>query len=72
MINKFRWLAVFSAVMLSFAVQAESLVVGYQTGVDPARVDQAEGNFEKTIGQPIVWRIVYDCYFYSAWYCYGA
>lgn len=40
----------------SFAVHADPIVIGYQTGVDPSKVAQANGIFEKTIGQPLDWR----------------
>lgn len=40
----------------SFSAQAANLTVGYQTGIDPSKVPQADGLYEKTIGQPIDWR----------------
>lgn len=40
----------------SFTAQAANLTVGYQTGIDPSKVPQADGLYEKTIGQPIDWR----------------
>nr|WP_145002251.1 taurine ABC transporter substrate-binding protein [Pseudomonas psychrotolerans] len=35
---------------------AEELVIGYQTGVDPSKVAQADGLYEKAIGQKLDWR----------------
>jgi len=45
-----------SAVALVGQASAAELVIGYQTGVDPAKVAQADGLYEKAIGQPIDWR----------------
>lgn len=47
-----------SALTLSAAVcaQAASLTVGYQTGIDPSKVPQADGTYEKAIGEKIDWR----------------
>lgn len=33
-----------------------AVVIGYQTGVDPSKVAQAEGWYERAIGKPVVWR----------------
>jgi len=41
---------------LSLSAQAAPLTIGYQTGVDPSKVPQADGAYEKAIGQPIDWR----------------
>ncbi len=54
--NQLRWLGIMSLAVLTFSVSAENLVIGYQTGVQPASVDQADGHFEKTLGKPITWR----------------
>ena len=35
---------------------AANLTIGYQTGIDPSKVPQADGLYEKTIGQKIDWR----------------
>lgn len=35
---------------------AADLVVGYQTGVDPSKVAQADGLYDKALGQKIDWR----------------
>lgn len=35
---------------------ADTLTVGYQTGVDPTKVPQANGSYEKAIGQSISWK----------------
>ncbi|TBU99233.1 taurine ABC transporter substrate-binding protein [Stutzerimonas kirkiae] len=37
-------------------VQAADIVIGYQTGIDPAKVPQAEGAYEKAIGEKLDWR----------------
>ncbi len=34
----------------------QAVVIGYQTGVDPSKVAQAEGLYERAIGKPVVWR----------------
>jgi taurine transport system substrate-binding protein len=41
---------------LAFNVQAAALTVGYQTGIDPSKVAQADGAYEKAIGEKIDWR----------------
>lgn len=41
---------------LSFTTQAAGLTVGYQTGVDPSKVPQADGAYEQAIGEKIQWR----------------
>ncbi|WP_263261425.1 taurine ABC transporter substrate-binding protein [Pseudomonas sp. RIT-PI-S] len=43
----------FAAAALS--AQAEDLKVGYQTGIDPSKVPQADGTYEKSIGEKIDW-----------------
>jgi len=45
-----------SALALSLSAQAENIVVGYQTGVDPSKVPQAAGTYDKEIGQKLDWR----------------
>ncbi|WP_437879808.1 taurine ABC transporter substrate-binding protein [Pseudomonas sp. LRF_L74] len=35
---------------------ADDIVIGYQTGVDPSKVAQADGAYEKAIGQKLDWR----------------
>ncbi|MBS0910823.1 taurine ABC transporter substrate-binding protein [Tatumella sp. JGM118] len=45
-----------SALVLSLSAQAENIVIGYQTGVDPSKVPQAAGTYQKEIGQPLEWR----------------
>ncbi|MDN0083570.1 taurine ABC transporter substrate-binding protein [Crenobacter sp. SG2305] len=32
------------------------IVIGYQTGVDPSKVAQADGLYEKAIGKPLQWK----------------
>lgn len=47
------------ALALSVGVSAEAadtVTIGYQTTVDPAKVAQADGAYEKAIGRPIDWR----------------
>ena len=40
-----------------FAGPARSaIVIGYQTGVDPTKLAQADGLYEKAIGRPLIWR----------------
>lgn len=41
---------------LAWHVQAADLTVGYQTGVDPSKVAQADGAYEKATGVSIDWR----------------
>ncbi|MBD8495080.1 taurine ABC transporter substrate-binding protein [Pseudomonas syringae] len=49
-------LTVLAASLLTFNVQAAPLIIGYQTGVDPSKVAQADGTYEKAIGETIDWR----------------
>ncbi|WP_460161503.1 taurine ABC transporter substrate-binding protein [Pseudomonas sp. S2_B10] len=42
--------------LFSFSTHAAGLTVGYQTGIDPSKVPQADGVYEKTIGEKIDWR----------------
>lgn len=50
-------LGVAMALASSIPAQAdETLHVGYQTGIDPSKVPQADGTYEKTIGGKIDWR----------------
>jgi len=44
------------AVALAGQALAADLVIGYQTGVDPSKVAQADGLYKKAIGQKIDWR----------------
>ncbi|ETK19707.1 taurine ABC transporter, periplasmic taurine-binding protein [Pseudomonas sp. FH4] len=37
-------------------MQAANLTVGYQTGIDPSKVPQADGLYEQAIGEKIDWR----------------
>ncbi len=37
-------------------VNAADIVIGYQTGVAPSKVAQADGSYEKAIGQKLDWR----------------
>lgn len=41
---------------LALNVQAGNLTVAYQTGIDPSKVPQADGVYEKAIGEKIDWR----------------
>ena len=38
------------------SAQAANLTIGYQTGIDPSKVPQADGAYEKAIGEKIDWR----------------
>ncbi|MBC9248895.1 taurine ABC transporter substrate-binding protein [Pseudomonas alcaligenes] len=40
----------------SLAAQAADITIGYQTGIDPTKVAQADGSYEKAIGQSLDWR----------------
>lgn len=40
----------------SLAAQASDLTIGYITGIDPTKLAQAEGRYEKAIGEKIDWR----------------
>ena len=44
------------AASLPLSAFSAPVVIGYQTGVDPSKVAQADGVFDKTIGQPLDWR----------------
>jgi taurine transport system substrate-binding protein len=41
---------------LSTAAQADDLIIGYQTGIDPTKVAQFDGTYDKALGQKIDWR----------------
>lgn len=41
--------------LCSLSAQAANLTVGYQTGIDPSKIPQADGVYEKTIGKKIDW-----------------
>ena len=41
---------------LSFGAQAADLTIGYITGIDPTKLAQAEGSYDKAIGEKIDWR----------------
>ncbi|MCE5363460.1 taurine ABC transporter substrate-binding protein [Pseudomonas anguilliseptica] len=41
---------------LSTAAQADDLIIGYQTGIDPTKVTQFDGTYDKALGQKIDWR----------------
>ncbi|WP_374423199.1 taurine ABC transporter substrate-binding protein [Chromobacterium sp.] len=53
-------LALSLASLSFFALAAHAaeapIVIGYQTGVDPSKVAQADGLYEKAIGRPLQWR----------------
>ena len=51
-----RLLAVASLAAASFLAQAADLTVAYQTTVDPAKVAQADGAYEKATKADISWR----------------
>lgn len=41
---------------LSTAAQADDLIIGYQTGIDPTKVAQFDGTYDKALGHKIDWR----------------
>jgi taurine transport system substrate-binding protein len=48
---------ILSLALVSSAVLADdSVTIGYQTGIDPSKVAQADGAFEKATGKTINWR----------------
>ncbi|WNG26138.1 taurine ABC transporter substrate-binding protein [Cystobacter fuscus] len=51
-----RLLAVLVGGCLALSAQAADIVIGYQTGIDPTKVPQADGTYEKAIGQKLDWR----------------
>ena len=51
-----QFVTVLLSLTLSFGVQAANLTIGYQTGVDPSKVPQADGVYEQAIGEKIDWR----------------
>ena len=51
-----QFVTVFVSLIISFGVQAADLTIGYQTGIDPSKVAQADGLYEKAIGEKIAWR----------------
>lgn len=51
-----RLLAALSLAVLGGVAQAADITIGYQTGIDPTKVPQADGAYEKAIGQPLDWR----------------
>ncbi len=34
----------------------DAVVIGYQTGVDPTKLAQADGLYERALGKPVIWR----------------
>ena len=51
-----QFVTVLLSLTLSIGVQAANLTIGYQTGIDPSKVPQADGVYEQVIGQQIDWR----------------
>lgn len=49
-------LSAISIISLSVSAFADNIVVAYQTGVDPSKVPQASGTYDKVIGQKLDWR----------------
>lgn len=50
---------IFSSVSLCLSVNsswAKNIVIGYQTNVEPAKVAQADGVYDRSIGQKLDWR----------------
>ena len=56
LLNPFRLLAALSLAGSALLVQAADFTVAYQTTVDPAKVAQANGAYEKATGSKISWR----------------
>ncbi len=59
MAHTFALRTIFAAIALAAATlsaNAADLTVGYQTGIDPSKVPQADGAYEKAIGEKIDWR----------------
>lgn len=51
-----QFVTVLLSLTISFGAQAANLTVGYQTGIDPSKVPQADGLYEQVIGEKIDWR----------------
>ncbi|MCP1442797.1 ABC-type taurine transport system substrate-binding protein [Pseudomonas sp. GGS8] len=51
-----QFVTVYVSILFSLSTQAATLTFGYQTGVAPRKVPQADGDYEKTIGHKIDWR----------------
>jgi taurine transport system substrate-binding protein len=56
LLNPFRLLAALSLAGSALLAQAADFTVAYQTTVDPAKVAQADGAYEKATGSKISWR----------------
>jgi taurine transport system substrate-binding protein len=56
LLNPFRLLAAFSLAGSALLAQGADFTVAYQTTVDPAKVAQADGAYEKATGSKISWR----------------
>ena len=54
--NSLRLLAALSLAGSALLAQAADFTVAYQTTVDPAKVAQADGAYEKATGSKIAWR----------------
>jgi len=51
-----RFLYALALTSITFVAQADELTVGYQTGIDPSKVSQADGAYVQAIGEKIAWR----------------
>lgn len=51
-----RFLSALALTSITFVAQAADLTIGYQTGIDPSKVPQADGAYEQAIGEKIAWR----------------
>ncbi|TJZ74188.1 taurine ABC transporter substrate-binding protein [Chitiniphilus eburneus] len=51
-----RWLSALALTGTAFAVHAADVTIAYQTTVEPAKVAQADGAYEKASGAKIDWR----------------
>ena len=45
-ISSRQFVTVFVSLILSFGVKAADLTIGYQTGIDPSKVPQADGLYD--------------------------
>ncbi|BCL74610.1 taurine ABC transporter substrate-binding protein [Jeongeupia sp. HS-3] len=51
-----RWLPALAFTVTAFGAQADEVTIAYQTTVEPAKVAQADGSYEKATGSKISWR----------------
>ncbi|MET0124827.1 MAG: taurine ABC transporter substrate-binding protein, partial [Pseudomonas caspiana] len=56
MIRTIKALLLAVAAATAAPAHAADIVIAYQTGVDPSKVAQADGAYEKAIGEKLDWR----------------